>query len=106
MTSPPARWFEIQLYAATVPPEVVFRALAAETVLLNVKTGQYHGLDPVGARFFEVMRDAASVSAACDILAVEFDQPQARIRTDFLGFLDELEQRGLVVLTSSSVGRA
>ena len=97
MTAPPARWFEIQLFKINVPPEVAFRVLAQETVLLNMKSGQYHGLDPVGARFFEVIRNAQTISAACERLAAEFEQPLNVIRTDFLAFFEELERRGLVI---------
>ncbi len=98
MTEPSARWFKIQLFNVAVPSEVVFRALAQETVLLNMRTGQYHGLDPIGARFFEVMRDSSNVSTACDALAAEYDQPLATIRIDLLAFLEDMESRGLLEL--------
>ncbi len=98
MVDTPERWFAIQLCTISVPPEVVFRELARETVLLNVKTGQYHGVDPVGARFFGAMRDAANVAAACDRLAAEFEQPVGRIRADFVAFVGAMEERGLIRL--------
>ena len=98
MPAIPARWFEIQHFRIAVPPEVVFRSLAEETVLLNIKTGQYHGVDPVGAQFFEAMREAANVAAACDSLAATFGQPLDVIRSDFTSFADALLQRELIEL--------
>jgi hypothetical protein len=101
MPDVPPRWYEIQLARIVVPPEVVYRALAHQTVLLNIRTGKYHGVDEIGARFFEAVRDAPNLTAACDVLAHEYGQPIERIRADVVAFLGEMEERGLLRLESS-----
>jgi hypothetical protein len=98
----PARWYEIQLHRVVVPAEVVFRVLAHETVLLNIRTGKYHGIDAIGARFFDTARDSANVKAACDALAREYGQEDARVRTDLVAFVDAMERRGLLQLQEPS----
>ena len=59
------------LRAATVrlPDAVVFRALAAETVLLDLRTGRYHGLDPRAAALIAALVRAGSPSSAARLLA-------------------------------------
>ena len=47
-------WDEVQTRNARLPAHVVFRALATETVLLNIETGQYYAVDSIGGRFLEV----------------------------------------------------
>ena len=39
---------------ASVPQHVVYRRFAAETVVLNLETGTYHGLNATGARMLEL----------------------------------------------------
>lgn len=102
MSAPSDRWFQIQHQSVVVPPHVVFRALAQETVVLNIKTGQYHGVDPVGARFFETMRAGEHLTTVADALAGEYAQPLQRIRDDLAVFVDELVGLGLVELHLAS----
>lgn len=101
MADSPTPWHQLQLQRVVVPPEVVFRSLAHETVLLNIRTGRYHGVDEIGARFFAAAREAPNLTGAADVLAAEYGQPIDRIREDLLAFLDDLQARGLVALESS-----
>ena len=98
MAPPRSEWTELSERRICVPEHVVFRALAEETILLNVQSGHYHGLDPVGARFFDVLREARTVAEARDLLAAEYQQPRARIETDLRGFCESLQRLGLVEL--------
>lgn len=83
---------------AHVPNHVVFRTFAAETVVLNLETGKYHGLNPVGGRMLEVLAAAPSVVAAAETLAEEYGEPVARIESDLHEFCNELAERGLIEL--------
>jgi hypothetical protein len=95
-------WDEVRAKRAVVPAHVVFRAFPHETVLLNVRTGQYHSVDPVGTRFLEVLREAGDVQAASRVLADEYGQPLTRIETDMAAFVAEMHGRGLVELVGSA----
>lgn len=64
--------------------------------MLNVRTGQYHGIDPIGGRFLDVMREAPTLAAASRTLVEEFSQPAARIEADLGAFVRELLCRGLI----------
>lgn len=91
-------WDFVKTCRAVVPHQVVFRTLASETVLLNIQTGYYFGLDEIGGRFFEVLREAASVGAAVESLTREFDAPAEQIQKDMLGYCGQLLGHGLIEL--------
>lgn len=80
----------------SVPQHVVFRSFVKETVVLNLDTGRYHGLNPTGGRMLEVLRDVALVSDAAAQLAREYDLPVEEIERDLLEFCDDLTTRGLI----------
>jgi len=85
-----------------LPQHVVHRSFVAETVVLNLKTGMYHGLNPSGGHMLEVLNQAPSVREAAGILAQEYPQ-QAGIEADLLAFCRDLLDRDLVeVVTDGS----
>jgi hypothetical protein len=77
---------------------VVHRSFGAETVLLNLDTGQYHGLRGSGGRMLEVLSDTPDVDAAAKRLATEFSHPLEAVRADMAELCRALEQRRLVVI--------
>jgi hypothetical protein len=91
-------WSDMKRCQVSVPQHVVFRDLADETVILNINTGQYHSVDRVGARFFEVMRDVPALELAIGPLAGEFEQPFAVIETDLAAFVGEMVELGVIEL--------
>jgi hypothetical protein len=93
-------WADLRDRRATVPQHVVWRGFAAETVLLNINTGMYHGLDEVSGRFFEVLREAPTVAAAITILVAEYEQPEERVQEDMVHFCGELQGLGLIDFTA------
>ena len=84
---------------ASVPEHVVFRSFEAETLLLNLETGQYHGLNPTGGRLLELLaQNNGDMETATGLLAEEFDVEPGEIEDDLLTFCADLAERGLIVL--------
>ena len=79
-----------------IPDHVVFRVFAAETVVLNINTGQYHGLNPVAGRMLETLQGTPDLKHAAKALVDEFEQPLERIEHDLQVFCDDLASRGLL----------
>lgn len=79
-----------------LPEHVVHRGFAAETVMLNLKTGKYHGLNPVAGRMLEVLEQAPTVQDAAEQLAVEYEQPIETIEEDLCSLCTDLVERGLI----------
>jgi hypothetical protein len=80
----------------TVPQHVVFRSFVKETVVLNLDSGRYHGLNPTGGRMLEVLRETPVVGEAAARLAGEYGVPVEEVESDLLDFCDELLSRGLI----------
>lgn len=83
---------------AKVPEHVVYRAFVQETVVLNMQTGKYHGLNPTGGRMLEIVDRVSSLEHAAKTLAEEYDRPVDEISADLCQFCADLERRGLLEL--------
>jgi hypothetical protein len=94
------RWEQVSDSRAVVPRHVVLRQFAAETVLLNVESGHYYGMDEAGTRFFEVLKASQDLSAALVVLSGEFEVEEERLRDDLLRYCQELLGLGLIELES------
>ena len=75
--------------------EVVFRELGGEAVLLNLKTGAYFGLDPVGTRVWQLLVERGSVAHVMEVMLGEYDVDRERLERDLLELCDELCATGL-----------
>jgi hypothetical protein len=82
--------------SVTVPQHVVYRSFPTETVLLNLQTGTYHGLNPIGGRMLEALERADTVRAAAAELAERYAQSQATIEGDLCELCAALQERGLI----------
>jgi hypothetical protein len=84
----------------SLPRHVVHRTFPTETVLLNLNTGQYHGLNPTAGRMFEVLCDCGDVEAAAATLTEEFEQPLDTVTADLRDLCLGLLERGLLETTA------
>ena len=64
------RTTEITLqHRVVVSEHVVAREFGDETVILDVQSGEYHGLNRTAGLMFEALRDAPSIGRAAESLA-------------------------------------
>jgi hypothetical protein len=87
---------------ARLPQHVVHRQFAEETVVLNLKTGYYHGLNATGGRMLEVLGESETVGAAARSLADEYAQPISLIEEDLSAFCAALVERDLLELHAAA----
>jgi len=87
----------------TIPDHVVFRSFPNETVVLNLESGKYHGLNPTSGRMLEALRKTDVPRRAAMELATEFGQPIDRILNDLIGFISDLKRRGLIQIEDGGV---
>ena len=81
----------------TVAPDVLFRLVGDEGVLLNLNTTMYLGLNPVGTRMWNALTSASSIQAAYDTLLAEYEVEPAQLRTDLEEFIQRLLGQKLIV---------
>jgi hypothetical protein len=70
--------------------------LEDEAVILNLKDGVYYGMNPLGARIWELVQQPQSVGAIRDMLLKEYEVDPERCEQDLLRLLQELAARGLI----------
>jgi hypothetical protein len=75
---------------------VVSRELAGETVILNLKTGVYFGLNPVGTRIWALIQEHGSLRRVFEEMQKEYEVSSETLETDLLELVDQLSAKGLV----------
>jgi hypothetical protein len=79
-----------------VAPDVLFRLVGEEGVLLNLNTGMYLGLNLVGTRMWNVLVGASSIQAAYDELLQEYEVQPPQLGADLEEFIDHLLAQKLI----------
>jgi hypothetical protein len=79
-----------------VPQHVVYRTFPSETVVLNLETGKYHGLNPTAGRMLEMLEQADSVLDAAVVAAGDFELSRAVTERDMCQLCSALLERGLI----------
>lgn len=87
-----------------VHPDVVWRDVDGEIVLLNVVTGQYFGLDAVGSQVWLILLkdgDAgATISSLQDRIWAEFDVDRPTLEADLAALLAQLVEQHLITVAA------
>ena len=82
----------------SIPPHVMARTVGDETVILDLANGTYFGLDPVGARMWELMGEGKTLAEICEELLEEYEVSRDDLERDTLRLTQELADQGLVGL--------
>lgn len=76
--------------------DVLFQELQGETVLLNLTTGVYLGLNPIGTRIWRLMESKQSLREVLDAMLQEYDVPEEQLTGDVVSLVDKMRAHGLV----------
>jgi hypothetical protein len=79
-----------------IPPEVMAREVGGETVILDLASGSYFGLNAVGTRIWQLVAAGLDTGQIVDTLLREYDAQRTAVEQDLDKLLDELVQRGLI----------
>ena len=83
-------------------PDVVWREVDGEVVLLNVVTGQYFGLDPVGSQVWILLQSTgpqgANLHTLCSLVTAQFEVDLATAERDLMALINELLAQQLLVV--------
>ena len=88
-----------------ISDDVVSRDLEGEAVILNLESGTYFGLDPVGTRIWSLLQEDGSLRRAFEVVQQEYDVASEKLESDILRLVQELRAKGLVSLSSSGEGQ-
>ncbi len=84
-----------------VPEAVVSRDVGGETVILNLETGIYFGLDPVGSDIWKSLQVSDALQDAFEAIRAEYDVDADVLRRDLLHLVSEMAAKGLVKAAGS-----
>jgi Coenzyme PQQ synthesis protein D (PqqD) len=76
--------------------------LAGEAAILNIKNGACYGLDPVGARIWNLMQEPRAVADIQNTITNEYDVEPERCARDLVGLLEKLLAEGLIEVKDGS----
>ena len=80
----------------SIPPQVMSRLVDDETVLLDLESGMYFGLDGVGKRIWESVTDGMSLGEIAAVITTEYVIDEAQALADVIAFASDLVERGLL----------
>lgn len=85
---------------ARVPQHVVYREFVNETVVLNLQTGTYHGLNPTAGLMLQAIDTTSSLRDALEKLVSDYEWEAGEVQPDFVALCEKLAERGLLEFDS------
>lgn len=76
--------------------DVLSRDLQGEQVILDLSSGVYFGLDPVGTRIWHLLQAHQPLQKVLDSLIDEYEVTEAQCAQDLLSFVALMVEKGLV----------
>lgn len=79
-------------------PDVVFQKLGDESVLLNLRTGVYWGLNPTGAVIWDEIVRHGDPARTAEALRAKFAGEPSQMNSSVQQLLQSLSREGLVIV--------
>ena len=81
-----------------VPDDVLISNLQDESVILNLQSERYFGLDNVGTRMLTALSASSSIEAAYELLLDEYEVDPQLLRQDLTSLIENLAEQGLIAI--------
>ena len=78
-----------------ISDDAIFREMDGEAVILNLESGTYFGLDPVGTRIWQLLEEHGSVRVVFERMKQEFDVAPEVLERDLLRLVGQFADKGL-----------
>ena len=85
----------------TISKEALSQEVNGETVILDLNSESYFGLDEVGTRIWQLLQEHGDVQKAFDVMLDEFDVEEDQLENDMSALLDEMLEKGLLHIEES-----
>jgi len=86
-----------------IPDDVLISKLQEESVILNLDSERYFGLDDVGTRILSALTTSDSIEAAYQRLVEEYDVDGQALRLDLLQLVENLLTHGILQISRGAV---
>lgn len=82
----------------TIPGTVMARQVGDELVILDLASGTYFGLDPLGTHIWQMIAQGRTLPEICDGITREYQVERADFERDLAALIADLDSHGLVKL--------
>lgn len=82
----------------TISTEVLSQEVSGETVLLDLQSESYFGLDAVGTRIWQLLQENNHLQQVFDTMLDEYDVDEKELEKDLNELLDKLLEEGLITI--------
>lgn len=79
-----------------IPSDVMARKVSDETVILDLASGTYFGLDAIGTQIWGLLEEGRSLREICDAMVASHEVTRERIEIDVLELARALGERHLI----------
>ncbi len=86
----------------TLSPDVISQEVSGETVLLDLESENYFGLDEVGTRIWQLIKESGDLHTIYNTLMEEYEVSAEQLQQDLDALLGEIEKLGLITLCKAA----
>ncbi len=86
----------------SITPDVLMQELSGESVLLDLNSEQYFGLDEVGTRIWRLIEENGLLQTVFEQLLDEYEVEPDRLEKDLFELVDRLAEAGLVTMKTEN----
>ena len=79
----------------SIPEAIYTQEVDDETILLDVESGKYFGLDPVGTRMWQLLRQHGLLRTVYETILAEYEVTPERLETDLIALAEKMVEKGL-----------
>ena len=83
-----------------ISSEVLTQEVGGETVILDLKSESYFGLDEVGTRIWQLLQENEDIQTITATMLNEYDVKEEQLEKDIQNLLTQLDKAGIVTLNS------
>lgn len=81
----------------------IFREMDGESIILNIQTGAYCGLNTVGTRIWRIIQKPVSVAGIQATLLEEYDVDRQRCERELVALLNKMIEMKIVEVSGEKI---
>lgn len=81
--------------------EILTQEVGGETVILDLKTESYFGLDETGTRIWQLLQEQKDIQSITETMLNEYDVEEKQLEKDIQNLLTQLNKAGIVTFDSN-----
>lgn len=85
-----------------VSPDVISQEVSGETVILDLNSENYFGLDEIGTRIWQLVEETGDLETIFQRMLEEYEVEEDQLEEDLEKLISEVEKIGLVSLQAKA----